>query len=116
MYWCLITLCFLLSYQVLPYDQLMQQLDVSNVRELEDFLINECMYAVSILPSYLSQMPNESKREMEWLKLATLHWSTVGNLGVEEVSMYEITFAYVTGKLVPLRNSSYPSLIFSVFI
>ncbi|XP_004308503.1 PREDICTED: COP9 signalosome complex subunit 7-like [Fragaria vesca subsp. vesca] len=31
--------------KVLPYDQLMQQLDVANVRELEDFLINECMYA-----------------------------------------------------------------------
>ncbi|KAF3440109.1 hypothetical protein FNV43_RR18387 [Rhamnella rubrinervis] len=31
--------------RVLPYDQLMQELDVSNVRELEDFLINECMYA-----------------------------------------------------------------------
>ncbi|ERN00226.1 COP9 signalosome complex subunit 7 isoform X1 [Amborella trichopoda] len=31
--------------KILPYDQLMQQLDVSNVRELEDFLINECMYA-----------------------------------------------------------------------
>ncbi|CAL9080060.1 unnamed protein product [Musa textilis] len=30
---------------VLPYDQLMEELDVSNVRELEDFLINECMYA-----------------------------------------------------------------------
>ncbi|RZR79407.1 hypothetical protein BHM03_00005124, partial [Ensete ventricosum] len=34
-----------LSYLVLPYDQLMEELDVSNVRELEDFLINECMYA-----------------------------------------------------------------------
>uniref|UniRef100_A0A803R4B7 PCI domain-containing protein n=1 Tax=Cannabis sativa TaxID=3483 RepID=A0A803R4B7_CANSA len=32
--------------KVLPYDQLMQELDVTNVRELEDFLINECMYAV----------------------------------------------------------------------
>ncbi|KAM3733325.1 hypothetical protein ACB098_11G126700 [Castanea mollissima] len=31
--------------KVLPYDQLMQELDVMNVRELEDFLINECMYA-----------------------------------------------------------------------
>ncbi|EXB37645.1 COP9 signalosome complex subunit 7 [Morus notabilis] len=31
--------------KVLPYDQLMQELDVINVRELEDFLINECMYA-----------------------------------------------------------------------
>ncbi|XP_048334731.2 COP9 signalosome complex subunit 7 isoform X2 [Ziziphus jujuba] len=31
--------------KVLPYRQLMQELDVSNVRELEDFLINECMYA-----------------------------------------------------------------------
>ncbi|XP_020085406.1 COP9 signalosome complex subunit 7 isoform X1 [Ananas comosus] len=31
--------------KVLPYDQLMQELDVSNVRELEDFLINECMYS-----------------------------------------------------------------------
>uniref|UniRef100_A0A0E0DE06 PCI domain-containing protein n=1 Tax=Oryza meridionalis TaxID=40149 RepID=A0A0E0DE06_9ORYZ len=34
------------STKVLPYDQLMQELDVSNVRELEDFLINECMYSV----------------------------------------------------------------------
>ncbi|XP_039005551.1 uncharacterized protein LOC120132946 [Hibiscus syriacus] len=32
-------------HQVLPYDQLMLELDVTNVRELEDFLINECMYA-----------------------------------------------------------------------
>ncbi|XP_068634868.1 COP9 signalosome complex subunit 7-like isoform X2 [Aristolochia californica] len=31
--------------KILPYDQLMQELDVTNVRELEDFLINECMYA-----------------------------------------------------------------------
>ncbi|KAL5197184.1 hypothetical protein ABZP36_000696 [Zizania latifolia] len=31
--------------KVLPYDQLMQELDVSNVRQLEDFLINECMYS-----------------------------------------------------------------------
>ncbi|GBG70165.1 hypothetical protein CBR_g6296 [Chara braunii] len=30
--------------KVLPYDLLMDQLDVSNVRELEDLLINECMY------------------------------------------------------------------------
>ena len=33
------------THKVLPYDQLMQELDVTNVRELEDFLINECMYA-----------------------------------------------------------------------
>ncbi|GAB2232323.1 hypothetical protein Droror1_Dr00011355 [Drosera rotundifolia] len=33
------------SSKVLPYDQLMQELDVTNVRELEDFLINECMYS-----------------------------------------------------------------------
>ncbi|KAK7277150.1 hypothetical protein RIF29_18301 [Crotalaria pallida] len=31
--------------KVIPYEQLMQELDVTNVRELEDFLINECMYA-----------------------------------------------------------------------
>ncbi|KAL9434831.1 hypothetical protein AB3S75_021156 [Citrus x aurantiifolia] len=30
--------------KVLPYDELMEELDVTNVRELEDFLINECMY------------------------------------------------------------------------
>jgi COP9 signalosome complex subunit 7 len=30
--------------KVLPYDLLMQQLDISNVRELEDLLINDCMY------------------------------------------------------------------------
>jgi len=39
-----------IDFQVLPYDQLMQELDVTNVRELEDFLINECMYAVRIIP------------------------------------------------------------------
>lgn len=27
----------------------MQELDVTNVRELEDFLINECMYSVCVL-------------------------------------------------------------------
>ncbi|PPS04000.1 hypothetical protein GOBAR_AA16666 [Gossypium barbadense] len=32
--------------KVLPYDELMMELDVMNVRELEDFLINECMYAI----------------------------------------------------------------------
>eukprot|EP00850_Spirogloea_muscicola_P008649 SM000046S16430 [mRNA] locus=s46:625739:628352:- [translate_table: standard] len=31
--------------KVLPYDLLMQQLDITNVRELEDMLINDCMYA-----------------------------------------------------------------------
>ncbi|XP_019088509.1 PREDICTED: COP9 signalosome complex subunit 7-like isoform X2 [Camelina sativa] len=31
--------------KVLPYDLLMAELDISNIRELEDFLINECMYA-----------------------------------------------------------------------
>ncbi|CAN8310790.1 unnamed protein product [Cochlearia groenlandica] len=33
------------SNKVLSYDTLMVELDVTNVRELEDFLINECMYA-----------------------------------------------------------------------
>ncbi|VVA93961.1 unnamed protein product [Arabis nemorensis] len=32
------------SNKVLPYDTLMVELDVTNFRELEDFLINECMY------------------------------------------------------------------------
>ncbi|CAL0304620.1 unnamed protein product [Lupinus luteus] len=35
------------THKVLPYDQLMQELDVTNVRELEDFLINECMLSTS---------------------------------------------------------------------
>lgn len=35
--------------QVLPYDLLMEELDITNIRELEDFLINDCMYAVSFL-------------------------------------------------------------------
>ncbi|XP_031250831.1 COP9 signalosome complex subunit 7-like isoform X1 [Pistacia vera] len=30
--------------KVLSYDQLLQELEVANVRELEDFLINDCMY------------------------------------------------------------------------
>ncbi|KAF6146126.1 hypothetical protein GIB67_015564 [Kingdonia uniflora] len=38
-------LTFAETNKVLPYDKLMQELDVSNVRELEDFLINECMYS-----------------------------------------------------------------------
>lgn len=42
----------LLIFQVLPYDVLMQELDVTNVRELEDFLISECMYVVCILNQY----------------------------------------------------------------
>lgn len=40
--------------QVLPYDTLMKELDVSNVRELEDFLINDCMYVVS--PCFCSRL------------------------------------------------------------
>lgn len=40
------------SFQVLPYDVLMQELDVVNVRELEDFLINECMYVVCTIRDY----------------------------------------------------------------
>ncbi|KAF5952851.1 hypothetical protein HYC85_010795 [Camellia sinensis] len=40
---------------VLPYDILMQELDVTNVRELEDFLINECMY-VGIVRGKLDQL------------------------------------------------------------
>ncbi|KAJ4956016.1 hypothetical protein NE237_012799 [Protea cynaroides] len=41
--------------KVLSYDQLMQELDVTNVRELEDFLINECMY-VGIVRGKLDQL------------------------------------------------------------
>uniref|UniRef100_A0A5B7ALS9 Putative COP9 signalosome complex subunit 7 isoform X2 n=1 Tax=Davidia involucrata TaxID=16924 RepID=A0A5B7ALS9_DAVIN len=41
--------------KVLPYDVLMQELDVTNVRELEDFLINECMY-VGIIRGKLDQL------------------------------------------------------------
>ncbi|XP_059651639.1 COP9 signalosome complex subunit 7-like isoform X1 [Cornus florida] len=41
--------------KVLPYDVLMQELDVTNVRELEDFLINECMY-VGIVRGKLDQL------------------------------------------------------------
>ncbi|XP_042002778.1 COP9 signalosome complex subunit 7-like isoform X2 [Salvia splendens] len=41
--------------KVLPYDTLMQELDVSNVRELEDFLINDCMY-VGIVRGKLNQL------------------------------------------------------------
>ncbi|XP_020225622.1 COP9 signalosome complex subunit 7 isoform X2 [Cajanus cajan] len=33
------------TYKVLPYDQLMQELELTNIRELEDFLIRECIYA-----------------------------------------------------------------------
>ncbi|XP_059633847.1 COP9 signalosome complex subunit 7 [Cornus florida] len=40
--------------KVLPYDVLMQELDVTNVRELEDFLINECIY-VGIVRGKLDQ-------------------------------------------------------------
>ncbi|XP_073118804.1 COP9 signalosome complex subunit 7 isoform X1 [Henckelia pumila] len=41
--------------KVLPYDTLMQEIDVTNVRELEDFLINDCMY-VGIVRGKLDQL------------------------------------------------------------
>ncbi|KAH6779704.1 Proteasome component domain protein [Perilla frutescens var. hirtella] len=41
--------------KVLPYDTLMQELDVTNVRELEDFLINNCMY-MGIVRGKLDQL------------------------------------------------------------
>ncbi|KAL6569298.1 COP9 signalosome complex subunit 7 [Orobanche minor] len=41
--------------KVLPYDTLMQELDVTNVRQLEDFLINDCMY-VGIIRGKLDQL------------------------------------------------------------
>nr|XP_043620720.1 COP9 signalosome complex subunit 7-like isoform X2 [Erigeron canadensis] len=41
--------------KVLTYDVLMEELDVINVRELEDFLINECMY-VGIVRGKLDQL------------------------------------------------------------
>lgn len=34
----------------------MLELDVLNVRELEDFLINECMYAVSIIKKIIIEL------------------------------------------------------------
>ncbi|CAA0842744.1 COP9 signalosome complex subunit 7 [Striga hermonthica] len=40
--------------KVLPYDTLMKEIDVTNVRELEDFLINDCMY-VGIIKGKLDQ-------------------------------------------------------------
>ena len=36
----------------------MQELEISNVRELEDLLINDCMYAVRVLPILISQAWN----------------------------------------------------------
>ncbi|KAK4416066.1 COP9 signalosome complex subunit [Sesamum alatum] len=41
--------------KVLVYDALMRELDVLNIRELEDFLINECMY-VGIVRGKLDQL------------------------------------------------------------
>ncbi|KAK9203420.1 hypothetical protein WN943_013674 [Citrus x changshan-huyou] len=41
--------------KVLSYDQLLKELEVANVRELEDFLINECMY-VGIVKGKLNQL------------------------------------------------------------
>ncbi|GER31162.1 COP9 complex subunit 7a [Striga asiatica] len=40
--------------KVLPYDTLMKEIDVNNVRELEDFLINDCIY-VGIIRGKLDQ-------------------------------------------------------------
>ncbi|XP_039070288.1 COP9 signalosome complex subunit 7-like isoform X2 [Hibiscus syriacus] len=41
--------------KVLPYEQLMLELDITNVRELEDFIISECIYA-GIVRGKLDQM------------------------------------------------------------
>lgn len=49
----------------------MQELDVSNVRELEDFLINECMYVVSILLSLSHHLV--VNKQLACIKLSLMH-------------------------------------------
>ncbi|KAG9129015.1 hypothetical protein Leryth_021700 [Lithospermum erythrorhizon] len=49
---------------ILPYDMLMRELDVTNVRELEDFLINECMYVIK-WADCMSQLDKKHRKEVE---------------------------------------------------
>lgn len=70
-------------FQVLPYDVLMQQLDVANVRELEDFLINECMYVVGILPPpylYITTCYYEINSKASKSKWAFLNFAPILNV------------------------------------
>ncbi|XP_058104315.1 COP9 signalosome complex subunit 7-like isoform X3 [Magnolia sinica] len=72
--------------KVLSYDQLMQELDVSNVREFEDFVINDCMH-VGIVRGKLNQL-----RRCFEVQCAAGRDLRPGQLG----SMIEILSAWLT--------------------
>lgn len=71
-------------FQVLPYDLLMQELDVTNVRELEDFLISECMYVVCTMYSRPVFMHTKLDNHLPFNVLfldCTIWWFTLFCLG-----------------------------------
>lgn len=89
--------------QVLPYDALMQELDVNNVRELEDFLINECMYVVSqpfIFPQAIL-LPSISK----WLHFA-LSFGHFFNLVFIKLGLYSVRYSWTPYVLIFLLFAS----------
>ena len=45
------------SVQSIPYEELMQQLDIANIRELEDLLITDCFHQ-GIITGRLDQRQN----------------------------------------------------------
>jgi hypothetical protein len=56
--------------QTLPYDLLSNELDIQNVRELEDFVINDCMYTVSFKNTRHFSSP---LLEPEWVTVQQCH-------------------------------------------
>ncbi|XP_050230578.1 COP9 signalosome complex subunit 7-like isoform X2 [Mercurialis annua] len=75
------------SNKVLSYDVLLEEIEVSNVRELEDFLINECMYA-GIVKGKL----NQSQRCFE-VQFAAGRDLIEGQLGsmIESLKKWQVT-------------------------
>ncbi|KAJ0105267.1 hypothetical protein Patl1_18421 [Pistacia atlantica] len=94
------------SNKVLSYDQLLQELEVANVRELEDFLINECMY-VGIVKGKL----DHSRRSFEVESFTLVQFVAGRDLrhGQLDSMMQKLTNCYF--KLVEIQCMCYLLLL-----
>ncbi|KAE8732434.1 hypothetical protein F3Y22_tig00002169pilonHSYRG00055 [Hibiscus syriacus] len=100
--------------EVLPYDQLMLELDVTNVRELEDFLINECMY-LYMLPTTFENPLWFTDDEMLELRGTILYRAT--ELRKKDlISVYEDKVKGLVKKLLALDGVSESDVCFEDFL
>eukprot|EP00877_Chromochloris_zofingiensis_P010675 jgi/Chrzof1/5861/Cz16g18140.t1 len=84
-----------MKHKVIPYDTLMQQLDIPTVRELEDFIITECFYS-NILQGKLDQrqrclqVHSTSSRDIKLQQLPELSSALAGWLQTSQLLMRSI--------------------------